>query len=58
MSPLLIKVEQGRKQKTPVKAVGLDRGLSIKKLLSKYQASIGVISYNVALGELHRLDLL
>jgi len=58
MSPLLIKVEQGLKQKTPVKTVGLDRDLSIKKLLPKYQASIGVISYNVALGELHRLDLL
>lgn len=26
ISPLLIKVEQGRKQKTPVKTVGFDRG--------------------------------
>ena len=34
-----------RCNKPPVKTVGFDRGFINKKLLSKYQASIGVISY-------------
>src|SRR3972149_7370569 len=57
MSPLLIKVERGvcfrsikRITKNPCRTVGFDRGLSIKKLLPKHLASIGVISYDVAVG--------